>query len=92
MVLLQEPEEVMGGAVNAEDRRGLGMCWHLPHLGPDQGSSGDVWGNIGAQIGEPRSAHNKWKEEPVGNMNACWEKGERGRVQVPKELSRTNIR
>lgn len=33
----REPEEVTDGAVNAEDRRGLGMCWHLPHLGPDPG-------------------------------------------------------
>lgn len=33
----REPEEVTSGAVNAEGRRGLGMCWHLPHLGPDPG-------------------------------------------------------
>lgn len=48
MVFLQGAWGVTNGAVNAEDRRGLGMCWHLPHLGPDPGIlRGCMWKHQG---------------------------------------------
>lgn len=67
----------------------VGIC---PTWGQTQGLSGDVWGNIRAQIGKPCSPHNKWEEKPCGDCKCVL--GEEGRVglQVPKGLIRTNIR